>query len=40
MMEFLVACFPVMLAFMGMCQFSFAAVAKLLVRHSAVVGAC
>jgi hypothetical protein len=39
MMEFLIALFPVMVAFLGMAQFSFAAVAKLLVRHSAVLGA-
>jgi hypothetical protein len=39
MMEFLIALFPVLIAFLGMAQFSFAAVTKLLVRHSAVVGA-
>ena len=39
MMEFLIALLPVMIAFLGMAQFSFAAVSKLLVRHSAVVGA-
>ena len=39
MMEFLIALLPVMIAFLGMAQFSMAAVAKLLVRHSAVVGA-
>jgi len=39
MMEFLIALLPVMILFLGMAQFSMAAVAKLLVRHSAVVGA-
>ena len=39
MMEFLIALMPVMLMFLGMVQFSFAGVTKLLVRHSAVVGA-
>jgi hypothetical protein len=39
MMEFLIALLPVMIMFLGMAQFSMAAVAKLLVRHSAVVGA-
>lgn len=38
MMEFLIAMFPVMLAFLAMVQFSFAAVAKLVVRHSAALG--
>jgi hypothetical protein len=39
MMEFLIALFPVMLAFLGTAQFAFATVGKLLVRHAAVVGA-
>ncbi len=39
MMEFLIALMPVMLGFLGMCQFSLGAVGKLLVRHAAVVGA-
>jgi len=39
MMEFLVALMPVMLAFLGLVQFSFAAVAKLVVHHSASLAA-
>lgn len=38
MMEFLVAMFPVMVVFLAVVQFSFAAVAKLVVRHSAALG--
>lgn len=38
MMEFLVALVPVMVAFLAVVQFGFAAVAKLVVRHAAALG--
>jgi hypothetical protein len=39
MAEFLIALFPVMLAFLGFTQFCFMAIAKLAVQHSAVLAA-
>lgn len=39
MAEFLVAIFPVMIAFLGFTQFCFMGIAKLAVRHSAVLAA-
>lgn len=39
MAEFLIALFPVMLAFLGFTQFCFMGIAKLAVRHSAVLAA-
>jgi hypothetical protein len=39
MAEFLVALFPVMIAFLGFTQFCFMGIAKLAVRHSAVLAA-
>ena len=37
MAEFLIALFPVMLAFLGFTQFAFAGIAKLMVRHAAAL---